>query len=340
MSKAKRLIKYIALLVLAVILIILIVPFITPIKVYNPIAGVYLEVHGTYAVAVDYTQEKIIIPSHSLLRPVTKTSTVGVINKGKTIVEELKIPDSITEIGGVSFSGFRKLKKIEGGKNIKNIGGNAFASNHSLSEVSYFEKLEEIGEYAFSDCNLSYLKLPDTVRRIGDCAFQYNKIEKIDADLNNVELGSQVFNNNPFQKKLGEFVIYPDDSLQAYNGNETKIMIPDVVTAVSGAFDNYGEDIDYVEIYVPESVVKIDLFSFRTHCESRIFIPASVTDMRILATGEDQGCFGLHSTIVTTKGSYAEEYAKRFNIDYEIVDKIEYPQSEEEAAISENTYQE
>ena len=221
------------------------------------------------------------------------------------------------------------MKKIEGGKNIRYIGGNAFVSNQSLSEIPYFEKLEEIGEDAFCECNLSYLRLSDTVQRIGDGVFSYNNIKELDVDLNNVELGSQVFKNNPFQEEMGEFVIYPDDSLQAYNGDESKIIIPDGVTAVSGAFDGYGEDKDYVEIYVPESVKKIDLFSFRTYCESRIYIPESVTDMRILATGTDDGCFGLHSTIVTTEGSYAEEYAKRFDFDYEIVDKIEYPENAE-----------
>ena len=117
--------------------------------------------------------------------------------------------------------------------------------------------------------------------------------------------------------------------MQAYNGHNSTIIIPEGVKAICGAFLLYGEDIDCAEIYIPESVERIGLLSFSTECNAKVFIPDSVTDMRILATGEDQGCFGLHSTIVTTEGSYAEEYAKRFDIYYEIVDKIEYPENAE-----------
>ena len=207
MLKIKKLVLYIPLVPIGIILVVLLIPFIAPIKVYNTIAGVYLEVHETYAIAVDYTKERIEIPSYSLLRPVTKTLTVGVRNKGQKIVEEIEIPDSITEIDVSSFSGYKKLKKIEGGKNIRIIGESAFVSDNALGEIPYFEELEEIGNDAFCGCNLSYLWLSDTVKKIGDEAFSYNDIKELDADLNNVELGSLVFGDNPFEKNMGEFAI-------------------------------------------------------------------------------------------------------------------------------------
>ena len=326
MQKVKKIIKYIPVIIIVFIIGFVLLPFIHPVEIYSPSQGIYFEVHGTYAVAVDYDKPIIKIPEKFLFRSVTETYTKGISEtKGCDIVEEVEIPDSVTRIGAYSFAGYNKLKKVSGGKNVKNICLRAFQSDELLTEIPYFEKLEVIEHNAFTDCSLKHLKLPKTIKEIGDGAFSYNQIDELDADLNNVKLGAQVFRKNPFEKEMGEFAIYPDNSLQEYNGNSTTIVIPDEVTAVMGAFDGYGEDMDYVEIYVPDSVKKLGLFSFRTHCETKIYLPASVQEMKVLATGKDDGCIGHHSTIVTTKGSYAEQYAKEFNIDYEIVDEIEYP---------------
>lgn len=95
------------LLAAAVLLVVaLLLPFVVPLKVYNPMAGVYFKVHGTYAVAIDYAKQVVDIPSHFLLRPVTETDTVGVRSKGSQIVEEINIPDTVKKINGGSFSGY------------------------------------------------------------------------------------------------------------------------------------------------------------------------------------------------------------------------------------------
>ncbi|WP_028235619.1 leucine-rich repeat domain-containing protein [Pseudobutyrivibrio sp. MD2005] len=329
MQKVKKIIKYIPAIIIVLIIGFVLLPFIHPIELYNPFEGIYFKVHGTYAVAVDYDKAIIKIPTHFFFRPVEQISTKGVSSKGCDIVEEVEIPDSVTMIDVCSFLGYNKLKKVTGGENVIIIRDRAFLSDDLLTEIPYFEKVELIEEDAFTDCNIRYLKLPQTIKEIDDRAFAYNQIEEIDADLNNVKLGAQVFRKNPFEKEMGEFVIYPDNSLQEYNGNSSTIVIPDEVTAVMGAFHDYGEDMDYVEIYVPESVEKIGLLSFWTLCDTKVYIPESVQEMKVLATGKDDGCFGPHTTIVTTKGSYAEQYAKEFNIDYEIVDEIEYPENAE-----------
>ncbi len=329
MHKVKKIIKYIPAIIIVLIIGFVLLPFIHPIELYNPYEGIYFKVHGTYAVAVDYDKPIIKIPEKFFFRHVTQTHTKGVSSKGRDIVEEVEIPDTVTMIDVCSFIGYSKLKKVTGGENVIIIRDGAFQSDDLLTEIPYFEKVELIEQNAFTDCSLSNLKLPKTIKEIGDEAFAYNQIEELDADLNNVKLGSQVFRKNPFEKEMGEFVIYPDNSLQEYNGNSSTIVIPDEVTAVMGAFDGYGEDMDYVEIYVPESVEKIGLLSFWTLCDTKVYIPESVQEMKVLATGKDDGCFGPHTTIVTTKGSYAEQYAKEFNIDYEIVDEIEYPETAE-----------
>ena len=228
--------------ILIIVLILVLLPFAIPIRIYNPIAGVYFELHGTYAVSVDYTKQAVDIPSHFLLRPVTETSTVGVRSKGSQIVEEINIPDTVKKINGGSFSGYNFLKKVAGAKNVEVIGYSAFRSDDYLVEIPVFERIREIEDYAFDSCNLQTIKIPSTLEKIGEAAFAYNNISKLDVDLNKVELGSAVFKDNPFQNEMGEFAIYPDGSLQCYNGSKAKIVIPESVIAISGAFDDYEND--------------------------------------------------------------------------------------------------
>ena len=327
MQKVKKIIIYISVIIIVLIIGIVLLPFIHPIEIYSPSQGIYFEVHGTYAVAVDYDKPIIKIPESFLCRPVTETSTKPILEgKGYDIVEEVEIPDSVTRIGAYSFCGYNKLKKVSGGKNVKNICLSAFQSDELLTEIPYFEKLEVIEHNAFTDCSLKHLKLPKTIKEIGDGAFSYNQIEELDADLNNVTLGIQVFFKNPFEKEMGDFAIYPDGSLQEYNGHDTTIVIPDGVTVISGAFYE-RDDSEDLKVYVPRSVTKITRSSLWFSTHGTVYIPDSVTEIEY-HDDEKQYTF-YNASIVTTKGSYAEEFAKKYNIDYEIVDEIEYPESAE-----------
>lgn len=165
------------------------------------------------------------------------------------------------------------------------------------------------------------------MEKIGEAAFAYNNISNLDVDLNKVELGSKVFNNNPFELGMGEFAIYPDGSLQWYNGSKTKINIPEEVTSIGGAFEKYKKDGECIEIYIPESVEIIKAWSFWTYSQARVYVPDSVKYIEEFKSADGQCAFnGDEVTIVTTKGSYAEEFAKKYNIDYEIVDEIVVPE--------------
>ena len=329
MQKEKKIIKCILAIIIVFIIGFVLLPFIHPVEIYSPVQGIYFEVHGTYAVAVDYDKPIIKIPDRFLCRPVTETFTKGILEtKGCDIVEEVDIPDTITKIDGNSFSGYDKLRKVSGGKNVSIICHSAFRSDELLTEIPNFEKVEVIEQNAFTDCSLYYLKLPETIKEIGDEAFAYNNISELDADLNDVTLGIQVFFHNPFQKQMGEFAIYPDGSLQEYNGQDTTIVIPDGVTAISGAFYDRDDDSEDLKVYVPGSVTRISDGSFWLSKNGIVYIPDSVTEIDYY-DDEEQFTF-YNASIVTTKGSCAEAFAKKYNIDYEIVDEIEYPENREE----------
>ena len=67
-----------------------------------------------------------------------------------------------------------------------------------------------------------------------------------------------------------------------------------------------------------------------------LYIPSSITligdglegkGIHLLAEYYREGTENEHLKIVTTAGSYAEEYAKKFDIPYEIVDSWEVPET-------------
>lgn len=84
---------------------------------------------------------------------------------------EIKLPESITEIGSSAF-GSSNFTKITIGKKVKTIGNNAFSSA-GVTEVVFEENgaLETIGKNAFSSTKITSIEIPATVKEIGDRAF-------------------------------------------------------------------------------------------------------------------------------------------------------------------------
>ena len=91
-------------------------------------------------------------------------------------VERVKLPDSITEIGG---SAFPFVKEINLPKGLKRIGPHAL-SNYGSEELEIPDSVEMIGSEAFSDSDLRRAVLPSSVQKIGPMPFQYcDQLEEI-----------------------------------------------------------------------------------------------------------------------------------------------------------------
>ena len=94
-------------------------------------------------------------------------------------LEEIKLPSTVTELGGLAFYDCKSLKNITLDPNIKTIGREAFAYCTSLENV-YFTGVESIEEKAFYGCtnlwasfnpiNLRFT-IPASVKYIGNEAF-------------------------------------------------------------------------------------------------------------------------------------------------------------------------
>ena len=138
-----------------------------------------------------------------------------------------------------------------------------------------------LGAFAFR--NLTYARtvtLPDTLTAMGHYVFSVSAIAS-------VTLPAGVTN-------------VPDGAFY-YCTNLSTVTLPEGLRTIGeGAFKNCSS---LREIVLPDGVVSIGKDAFRYSGLSRITIPAGVTSI-----GED--AFSPGTTIVTTKGSAADAYAK------------------------------
>ena len=87
-------------------------------------------------------------------------------------IEEVEIPDSVTEIGDYAFHNFLELKKINIPNSVTSIGRYAFYCCDSLISITIPNSVTSIGDWAFSDCSsLTSITIPESVTSIEDYAF-------------------------------------------------------------------------------------------------------------------------------------------------------------------------
>jgi len=90
------------------------------------------------------------------------------------VVETIRVPRSVENVGRYAFSGCDNLRHVELSAGVKKLGERAFFHSHALEVVKLSEGLEEIGEGAFLGCHaLRSLCIPQSVRQVGASAFMY-----------------------------------------------------------------------------------------------------------------------------------------------------------------------
>lgn len=209
-------------------------------------------------------------------------------------IKKVIVPDSVVKIGYDAFYEFQNLEDISLPNSITNIGYDAFGRCTSLKNVTIPDSVTDIEDYAFFGCeNLTSISIPNGVTSIEGWTFSEC------SSLTNVTIPDSVtsIDNCAFEecKSL------------------TSITIPDSVTEISaGAFwDCYNLE----SIIIPDSVTNIGERAF-IYCSSleSITIPDSVTNIGECTFND---CDNL--TIRCSKGSYAEEYAKKDCIPVEYI---------------------
>lgn len=163
----------------------------------------------------------IVIPEFFDDQLVTKIGEE--VFKGKTGITSVTIPHTITEIGESAFEGCTGLTSFFIPNNVKTIGDKAFKDCANLAYVYMQESqttrsstggIETIGAYAFQNCGLKALVIPQSVKSIGQGAFQGEK-------------GWTVFNNikEMYSPTASSIAIGPDDTYMQANPNVGDIFI-------------------------------------------------------------------------------------------------------------------
>ena len=93
-------------------------------------------------------------------------------------LEELVLPEGMTEIPGCMCENCRELKKVVLPSTLKRIGNAAFCHCNKLEDIVLPDGLEVILDDAFGDCiSLKHLELPSSLKHIGSDAFLGSGVE-------------------------------------------------------------------------------------------------------------------------------------------------------------------
>ncbi len=203
-------------------------------------------------------------------------------------LENITIPDNITNISEAAFSGCSGLKSIELPESVKNISYRAFLGCTSLSSIKIPDNTEKIGDSAFENCiEFTNITIPDNVTEIGNSVFSgCTRLESVTLPFVGEELNGE--DNTYFGYTFGassayEQGMYIPESLKT-------VYVTNATTLGAGAFSGCT---GLANINLPENLIEIGARAF-SGCTgiTSIAIPDSVTELGYRAF---YGCTELES---------------------------------------------
>ena len=210
-----------------------------------------------------------------------------------TEITELVIPEGVTSIGNVAFSGCTGLTSITIPNSVTSIGEGAFSGCTGLTSIEIPNSVTSIGYGAFRNCTgLTSIEIPNSVTSIEDDAFYgctgLTKVIVPDiAKWCNISFSSSDANPLSYAHHL-----YSDENTEI-----TELVIPEGVTSIGNvAFQNCT---GLTSIEIPNSVTSIGESAFYDcKCLTSVTIGNGVTSI-----GEYTfyGCTGLTSVKVANE---------------------------------------
>lgn len=270
------------------------------------------------------------IPEKVWGRKVTRIGIRCFVMHRDPLSYQVHIPDTVTCIGDGAFERCQNLV-ITGGENVEEIRASAFKVCSFAEPFPFSDKLKIIGGSAFSRVQgMEHIQLNEQLEYIGTHAFYYAKIENLEIPENVSHIGYSAFEGTKWFGDQEGYLIVGQNILIKFPEEET-VVIPDGVRMV-GISDCFGDEVTK-NIYIPNSVeiIETPIMSYALDT-LKIYIPASVHTIESSA-GERMNKIvagGLQNVVfIVEEGSCAEEYAKKisekYKSEYQVVEKIEYP---------------
>ena len=252
-------------------------------------------------------------------------------------LNQLTLPDSVTSIGQYAFSGCTGLTEINIPKNLTEasyafrdssittfhfpegfqaIPGGMFAGCKSLTQLTLPDSVTSIGNFAFAGCTgLTEINIPKNLTE-ASYAFSGSRITTF-----HFPEGFQAIPGGMFAgcKTLTQLTL-PDSvtSIGQYAFRDctglTQLTLPDSVTSIGYAAFEGCTSLE--EINIPYGVCSLDFDTFAS-CSAlkKVVLPGTLQSIDSRAFS---GCSNV--TIHSSTGSYAQQYAKVYNIPFKAVD--------------------
>lgn len=218
----------------------------------------------------------------------------GVLENYEGIDASVFIPDSVTIIGERAFSRYK-----------------------FITSISIPDSVTEIGDHAFFDCTgLKSIRIPNSVKRIGDSAFfGCTELKSIIIPDSVTSIGSSAFLDTAWYDDQPDGLAYAGKVAYGYKGTcPSSVTIKESTTCIAGYA--FFECTRLTNISIPDSVIEIGEYAFKGCIGlACITIPNSVVSIEATAF---ECCNNL--TIICSRGSYAEKYAKENGIKYKTTD--------------------
>lgn len=254
---------------------------------------------------LDNKKEDFVIVGNNLLIKYNGNENTVTIPEGITqitdafenniLISEIKLPYSLTSVGGRAFSGCQSLKRVELPENVKSISDSAFRGCRNLEEIVLSKKLKRIGASAFQGCSslvkitipaeteyigsmsfancsgLKTVEVPQSVNTILEDAFLYSEISDM-----RVEKGTYAEKfaqelNIPYsymQQEAGDFIFQVSDDnveIMLYTGDMNEVEVPETfgdnpVTSISSIIFQQNRSIN--SVVLPSGIEEIPAFCF------------------------------------------------------------------------------
>ncbi len=214
-----------------------------------------------------------------------------------TEIEEVIIPEGVTEIGDYAFLNCKNLKSVTIPESVESIGYGAFGSCESLESVIIPKKVESIKDYTFIGCgSLKSVTIPEGVKSIGALAFEEcGKLSEAIIPESVTVIGNQAFDGCGSLKKVNipKGVKVIPEAAFARCESLTDVVIPESVEfIVDSAFADCGS---LEKIEIPKGA-NIGSYAF-ARCESLKSVSLS-EGMESVEYGTFTGCKSLTDIVI------------------------------------------
>ena len=241
------------------------------------------------------------IPKHAFWRC---TSLTGVT-----------LPDGCQQIKEYAFYGCTNLKEIPSSASLTTIEDYAFSGCTQITELTLKEGITDIGNWAFEGCQISYVKIPSSIVRMGGGFSPFSgcpNLETVEFEDGTTEI--------PFyalaQIKSLKEVILPETVTTLNEGafqddeNLLTVNLPSGITTISE--HAFWRCTSLTGVTLPDGCLKIEDGAFYGCTNLKMVqIPRSVTSISSNAFFEDNNL-----TIYGYSGSYVQTYAADHNIPF------------------------